>query len=152
MALTARELAERFAPDELLVVGVGNPIRGDDAAGMQLARKLSERYGYELLECEDVPEKWLREMRTSQAGTVLFVDAAQMSQAPGTIRLLEISQLGDITVSTHNNSLRVVGEFLMKMADKEVLFLGIQPVDIGTGRPMTEIVEKAIERFFEDAP
>ncbi|MFO7948034.1 MAG: hydrogenase maturation protease [Armatimonadota bacterium] len=152
MALTARELAEQFAPDELLVVGVGNPIRGDDAAGMELAKTLAETYGYELLECEEVPEKWLREMRTSPAGTVLFIDAAQMNEAPGTIRLLEMSQLGDVVVSTHNNSLRVVGEFLMKMADKEVLLLGIQPLDIGFGRPVSDAVKKAVESFFEDAP
>ncbi|MFO7947595.1 MAG: hydrogenase maturation protease, partial [Armatimonadota bacterium] len=141
-----------FAPDELLVVGVGNPIRGDDAAGMRLARKLAQTYGYELLECEDVPEKWLREMRISQAGTVLFVDAAQMNEEPGTIRLIEVNRLGDVVVGTHNNSLRVVGEFLMKMADKEVLFLGIQPLDIGFGRPVSDAVKKAIESFFEDAP
>lgn len=147
MEPSLEELTRCFEPQELLVVGVGNPLRGDDAAGLKLAEGLAQAGGFELLQCEDVPEKYTREMRTTEADTILVVDAADMGLEPGQIRLVTADRLCEVSISTHKCSLRVLARMLGEAAGKEVLLLGIQPVSVGLGRSMSEIVRERISRF-----
>lgn len=133
--------------DGFLVVGVGNPLRGDDVAGLLLGRAVAQRTGNPYLECEDVPENYLAEMHQSPAQTLLMTDAVNMGAAAGEIRLLEMAQLADAGSSTHKGSLRLLGELLSREYAKDVLVLGIQPCSLEWGAGLTEVVAEAIRRF-----
>jgi hydrogenase maturation protease len=65
-----------------LVIGCGNPDRGDDAAGLLVARRLREM-GFEAAEhtgaATDLIELW------RSAGAVIVVDAVVTGAAPGAI-------------------------------------------------------------------
>lgn len=147
MQSSIEDIIEEYAADELLVVGVGNPLRGDDAAGLKLAEAVAQAGGFELLQCEDVPEKYTREMRTTPAETVMLVDAADMGLEPGQIRLLRAGDFGDVSVSTHNCSLNLVAKMLDELAGKEVMLLGIQPLAVGFGRKLSEVIGDSISNF-----
>ena len=73
----------------ILVIGVGNSSRGDDAVGLAVARQLRQACtdGVRILEREgeatDLLETW------KDAEVVILIDAVQSGAAPGTISRLD---------------------------------------------------------------
>ena len=149
---SAAEAVEALAEDGFLVAGIGNPLRGDDGAGLVLGRAVAERTGNPYLECEDVPENYLAEMRNSEASTILLVDAADMGAAAGEIRLLDRHELSGCNISTHNCSLSVLADLLAEQCDKRVLLLAVQPASLQWGRRLTPRVADAIAGFVAHLP
>ena len=148
----AAETVGKLAEEGFLVVGVGNPLRGDDVAGLVLGRAVAARTGNPYLECEDVPENYLAEMRTSEASTIMLVDAADMDAAAGAIRLLDRRELSGWNISTHNCSLSLLADLLAEQCDKRVLLLAIQPASLAWGRRLSPQVADAIAAFVADLP
>jgi hydrogenase maturation protease len=77
----------------ILVIGVGNALRGDDGAGAEVVRRLRERavrVGIEVSErlCEpaDLLEAW------QDRNAVVLVDTMRSGQPTGTIRRFDVSR------------------------------------------------------------
>ena len=143
---------EEHIGHQMLVVGVGNPMRGDDVAGLILAERVAEKLELEYLRCEEVPENYVGKMLDDPADTILLVDAVDMKQAPGEIGLLAPDELADNGISTHNCSVGLLAKVLAGVKDKQMLILGIQPQNLGWGQPLTPQVSEAIDRFVADLP
>jgi hydrogenase maturation protease len=76
----------------VLVVGVGNELRGDDGAGVQVARRLPDAAnagGFEVREHQGEPTELLDAWQGRDA--VVLVDTMQSGDPPGTIRRLDAS-------------------------------------------------------------
>jgi len=138
------DLLRGCAGEQLLVVGVGNPSRGDDAAGLLLGRGVAEALRAAYIAGEDVPEHYTEQMRTGPATQVLFVDAVDMGMPPGHIALLRVDDLDDTSISTHKVSR---ARLLEAMSGKQVRLLGIQPRSLGWGHEVSEPVRAGVERF-----
>lgn len=69
-----------------LVVGIGNPDRGDDAIGLRVARRLRERVPktIEVVETDGEPTRLLDLL--AERTEVWLIDAAVSGAEPGTIR------------------------------------------------------------------
>ena len=69
----------------LIVIGLGNAFRGDDAAGLAVARALGDDPRVIVHEGEpiDLLDRW------EGAGEVVVVDAARSGAAPGTVHRLD---------------------------------------------------------------
>ena len=145
-------LLDDYMDHQMLVVGVGNPMRGDDEAGLILAEKVAEKLDLEYLRCEEIPENYIGEMLDDPAETILLVDAVDMKQAPGEIGLLTPDELAANSISTHNCSVSLLAKVLAEVKDKQMLILGIQPQNLGWGQPLTPQVSEAIDRFVADLP
>jgi len=143
-------LLNDYLDRQMLVVGVGNPMRGDDEAGLVLAEKVAEKLDLEYLRCEEVPENYVGRMLDNPADTILLVDAVNMKQAPGEIGLLAPDELADNGISTHNCSVSLLAKVLAGVKDKQMLILAIQPQQIEWGQPMTPLMTEAIDRFVAD--
>lgn len=126
---------------------MGNPLSGDDAAGLLLGSAVAEALGAAYIAGEDVPEHYTDQMRAGPATQVLFVDAVNMGMPPGRIALLRIDDLDDTTISTHKVSLAVLARLIEAMSGKQVRLLGVQPQSLGWGDELTEPVRAGIERF-----
>ncbi len=86
--------------EKLLIVGYGNPMRGDDAAGPAAAERLAQR-GFEALAVHQlVPE--LAE-RIASAGSVIFLDA-DGAVAPGEIEIEPLEEAGTARTFEHHAS------------------------------------------------
>ncbi len=143
---------EEHIGHQMLVVGVGNPMRGDDVAGLVLAEKVAAKLDLEYLRCEEVPENYIGKMLDDPAETILLVDAVDMKQAAGEIGLLAPDELADNGISTHNCSVSLLAKVLAEVKDKQMLILGIQPERLDWGQPLTPQVSEAIDRFVADLP
>jgi hydrogenase maturation protease len=73
-----------------LVLGLGNPLLGDDAVGLEVAARVRERLqGAPGVDVEEEAAGGLRLMeRMTGYDRVVLVDAAVTGGAPGTVRLL----------------------------------------------------------------
>lgn len=146
----ARLLAERLGP-KAVIVGVGNPARGDDAAGClvtQALRSAVTRRGplaVRIVEAEDVPESYLGPIVDPVPDTVILVDAVEMGEAVGSVALLEVHELEGREASTHRPSLSLVAKYLWGATGADVFILGIQPGSRDLGQPPTPQVQEAAD-------
>ena len=132
-------------PRRVVVVGVGNPIRGDDAVGPKIIELLESTPidGVLLLNTESVPEAFTGKVEKFNPTHVLLVDATNFRGAAGETKLITGEQIGGQAVSTHSLPLNILISYIEKSLGLSVLLLGIQPVSIGLGEPISALVEAA---------
>jgi hydrogenase 3 maturation protease len=140
-----QDLREYFGmrPRRVVIVGIGNPIRGDDAVGPRIIELLESRPIEDVLflNTESVPEAFTGKVEKFNPTHVLLVDAANFHGAAGETKLINGEQIGGQAVSTHSLPLNIFISYIEKSLDLSVLLLGIQPLSIGLGAPISEIVE-----------
>lgn len=137
----------RKQPLRLAVLGIGHELRGDDAAGMAVARGLTSLTDEHVLVIPTghAPENHTGTVRRFKPTLVLLVDAAQMHEAPGTIRCFSIKEITGLSASTHTMPLHLLARFLQAETGCEVVVLGIQPADTTIGEALTEAVQMAVD-------
>lgn len=147
-------IAPHAPSPDTLVVGLGNPLRGDDGIGphaiqMLLAQALPE--GVEVVEggtqglgLVSLMEGWRR---------VILVDAANVGQSPGGfVRFTpqEARLMGsDQPISVHNAGLRealLLAETLELLPD-EIVIYGMQPANLDWDDGLSPQVEAAMPRL-----
>jgi hydrogenase 3 maturation protease len=112
---------------KVVILGVGNPLRGDDGAGPHLIHQLEGQVDATLLDCEEVPENFLGKIAENQPNSILIIDAIDLGMSPGAVAVLEEDKLEDTTWSTHHASLQLFINCLKADTGGNVLILGIQP-------------------------
>jgi hydrogenase maturation protease len=144
-----REIA---AAGMVLVLGIGNPDKADDAAGILAAKSLKKALGGRLsrrikvLLGYETPESLTGEIRAFAPRLVIMIDAALGGRAPGAVFIVEREDIPDEGVSTHKISLRMLVAYLEKTVGCAVVFLGIQASDLELGKPASPAVERAAQR------
>lgn len=130
------------------IVGIGNPLRGDDAAGPELIKELRNSLRcLLLLDVGEVPENYLEKIVKEKPNTIVLVDAVDLGAPPGTIRIIEEGDIRDESLSTHNVSLRLVAKYLQRETSADVFLLGIQPKTIQFGKEISEPVRGGLEKI-----
>ncbi len=133
-----------------MVMGVGNPLRRDDAAGLELVRALKGRVPEQVLlvECGPVPENFLGPVLREKPTHVLLVDVALIDGPPGRALLLRPEdERVSAAISTHKPPVRLIADFIRSSVGAEVAILAIKPLDIGLGEGLSPELEKAITRL-----
>ena len=129
-----------------VVIGVGNPFRCDDAAGLEVARRLrsvhaveSSLGGFELMDL------W------QKADEVVIVDATQSGVAPGTIRrfdALEHPLPSGAFASSHTIGVAETIEMARQLGrlPRRIAVYGIEAAKVTTGTTISPPVAAAIEQ------
>ncbi len=173
----AELLARRRKPDgpaRLAIVGIGSELRGDDAAGVAVARELEFRLKEKagdpgrspvlVIDAGPSPENSTGPLRRFVPDLVLLIDAAAMGEAPGTIRLLNWQQAEGFSASTHTFGLDMLAQYLISELGGELALLGIQPADASfvaavpstqssspaAALPLSPRVRTAVQEIVED--
>ncbi len=145
---TKRAKAPRLPP-RVAVVGMGHELRGDDAAGVVVARALQMALGDDerllIIDAGSVPENHTGPLRRFAPDLVLFVDAAQMDEAPGTIRWLPWPETQRAGAATHGPSPHTLAKFLIGELGCEVTWVGIQPAGNEIAAPLSPEVAEAVD-------
>lgn len=133
------------------LVGIGSDLRGDDSAGLVVARALldDERRrnapNILILEGGPAPENHTSKIRAFQPELVLFVDAAQMDELPGTIGWIPLDTIDGMSASTHSMPLSILASYITLEFGCEVAVLGIQPGQNAIGAELTHPVRAAVD-------
>lgn len=112
---------------QVVIAGVGNPMRGDDGVGPYLISLLQGRTGAALLDCGDVPENFLGRIVALEPDTIVVVDAADLEAEPGALGVIEREDFASTSFSTHNPSLEPFARYLELETGADIFALGIQP-------------------------
>lgn len=134
----------------ILLAGIGNTIKGDDGAGLVLIAAVKATDALRTLDCGEMPENYLKQINASDAKTVVLVDAADMGEQPGAVRLIPATEIQDTGISTHGMSLRMLAEFIRSESGKDVFLLGIQPATLGLGEGLSPAVARAVDMLAQE--
>jgi len=136
----------------LAVIGVGSGLRGDDAAGLAVVRRLRRGLRSKktlLLECGTAPEGSIRRIREFGPSHVLVIDAADFGGEPGEIAVFTENEISGTSISTHLIPLSVLCSYIRREFGARVLFVGIQPAQLRFGSRMSWEVRAAVSELSE---
>jgi hydrogenase 3 maturation protease len=102
----------RVLRGRVVIVGVGNRDRGDDAFGPLVIDALQGRIDDVLIDAGVAPENHLHKIAALRPGVVLFVDAAALGMPPGELALYPGEYLDVGGLSTHTGSLSLADAYL----------------------------------------
>lgn len=113
--------------------------------GLEIAESIRDRNlpGVRVLLGHTAPENVTGEIRAARPSHVLFVDAADLGEPPGSARLLESFEVDGMSSSTHTLPLRIIADYLARELGCRVLFLGVQPKSVAFGEGLSDEVAKA---------
>lgn len=137
----------------ICLIGVGNDLRGDDSAGLIVARKLSadKRFNnlpsFLILDGGPAPENHTGKLRAFRPELVLFIDAAHLDEVPGTIRLIPLESIDGMSASSHSLPLSMLARYLISEFDCEVEVLGIQPAQNEVDSELSSPVHAAVDEI-----
>ena len=136
---------------KLAVLGIGNPLRGDDAVGLRIIQDLLGRLPKNvlLLECGMAPENYLGKIEEFKPSHVLMVDAAQINEKAGASRLIPVEEIAGTALSTHTLPLSFLAEILKQNVKAKVILLGIQPKSIELREGLSPKLREASRRIAE---
>jgi hydrogenase 3 maturation protease len=135
----------------IAILGMGNELDGDDAAGIIIVRRLKEiladRTNVLVIDGGNAPESYTGKIRQFGADFVLLVDAADMGEAPGTVAWLDWQDTCGMSGSTHTLPLHVLAQYLIMEFGCQVALLGIQiqQLNMTLGDPLSPPVAEAVE-------
>lgn len=139
------ELYARIEDKSILLLGVGNRLRGDDGVGSYLIKRLQKKVNIPLLDAGDVPENYIAQIESSGANLLLIVDAADFGAEPGEIALIEFADIKKLGVSTHSANLDLLFKVIPKNRRPEMLLVAIQPGPASTGMGLSEAVRNSLD-------
>ena len=135
----------------LAVVGIGDELNPHDRLGMLAARRIEALGlpGLKVFYGGTMPESVTAPVRRSRPAHILFIDAAVMGKAPGTLGIIEACEVHADLLITHALPLPVVMEYLEKEAKAQVTLLGIQPDLQKAGKKPTSEEESGLASLAE---
>jgi len=139
--------------DKVVIAGIGNPIRGDDYAGLKIAENLQTKVSNNVcvLECETVPENYLLDIQNFHPTHILLIDAALIDAQPGETKLVKATTIAGVsTFSSHGLPLRLFCEYITKLLpDVKISLLLIEPTNMDFGCELSPKVQTTVDMLTE---
>jgi len=148
---------EEIAP--VLVLGLGNPLMGDDGAGQTLLARLSSHASNcgDAVEFVDGGTQGLALLGIfEKRKAVVFLDAISLGAKAGAVHVVqgqELLKMGGRATTAHEGSAPQILTALELLGEtpKEIVMIGVEPEKIGLGIGLSPTVESAIDSAVEIA-
>jgi hydrogenase 3 maturation protease len=140
------QLASRIQGN-VVIMGIGNPCRGDDAAGSLVVRQIRDAPGVRVIDAQDVPEDYLCLVVNHRPDTVVLIDSVDLDSAPGSIALLDKDQMADYWPSTHRVPICLLMNYLERETNGRMFLIAIQPRQTVFLEPMSVEVYSSVARI-----
>ena len=131
------------------IVGVGSEMKGDDAAGIEVVRRLRGKLKSPkvlLIEGGVAPENFTGQIRRFKPTHMLLIDATDFGSKPGDVVLAEPEAIVGQSISTHTLPLSILAGYLREQTGAKIMLLGIQPARARMGAQMSTPMRDAVER------
>jgi hydrogenase 3 maturation protease len=136
-----------LSPDCVVIVGVGNRMRGDDAIGPAVIDRLTGKVPH-AIDAGSAPENVTGAIKKLKPRAIVLVDALIFKDLPpGAPQIVEIADIEHIGESTHTLSLDVVMEYLKMETGADVFLIGVQPGRIAEGESLSQGMEEKMSRL-----
>jgi hydrogenase 3 maturation protease len=140
-----------------IVLGIGNQLGGDDAAGNRVVDILNQRQrGAKALPTTEImaidvgtaPDSYTSVIRRRRPELLIVIDAADMGLPPGALRTIAPGEIRTLSFSTHLVPLSLFMSYVKEFCGKIVL-VGIQPERTKIGTDVSKAVRKSVRRLAE---
>ncbi len=146
-------LEEIFAGKKRIVIcGIGNDIRGDDAFGVLVAESLKELLDNQkvlVINCGEVPENYTGKIKEFNPDLVVFVDAVDFRGEVGEYIIADPEGTLGEAVSTHGLPLKFVTQFMKTLIKADFVLIGCQPGSTGLFEEPSDLIRERTERLAE---
>jgi len=140
-----------------IVLGIGNQLGGDDAAGTCLAGMLNRRqhkaktlHSAEVtaIDAGTAPESYTSVIRQHRPELLILIDAADMGLPPGALRTIPPEKISVLSFSTHHMPLSMFISYVEESCGK-VLLIGVQPKQTDVASRLSKAVRKSMTELAE---
>jgi hydrogenase 3 maturation protease len=140
-----------------MVLGIGNRLGGDDAAGTCVVDILNQRQhktrallSNEIMAIDvgTTPESYTSVIRRHRPDLLILIDAADMGLTPGVLRAITPEKISILSFSTHNIPLSTFISYVEEFCG-EILIVGVQPEQTGMGNGLSKAVRKSVKKLAE---
>jgi hydrogenase 3 maturation protease len=128
-----------------ILLGIGNPLNGDDGAGTYVAEQF-RKDSWIPLSCGTAPENFTGIIRRTHPDCLVLVDAAAMGLFPGEYRVIPRQRIADVSMGTHQLPLSMLIDFLSDSAG-QIILIGIQPERVAAGEEISPRVRGGADRL-----
>ena len=140
----------------IVILGIGNLLKGDDGVGIRVIEALEQRDLSDGVECIDGGTGGPTLMvHFEGAGALIIVDAVNLDAEPGTVRVFGLDEIepdpGDLPLSVHDINILPMLELSRKLNQLPpvVRIIGIQPERFDIGDRLTDAVQAAVSTAVE---
>lgn len=146
---------------KLVILGIGNDIRGDDGLGPYIINRLfdlkedaddndlNNDSGLYLINAGSVPENFTGSIKKINPSHILIIDASLMNMKPGEINIVSKENIVNLSVSTHSMSLKYLIKYLESCEgvnnDFKILFVGIEPESMDLSFDLSDSVKETCD-------
>ena len=137
---------------KVLICGIGNDMRGDDALGVYIAEGLKKRIktpNVIVLNCGEMPESYTGRIIKEKPTHVIFIDAVHFEGKPGEIIMADPEGTLGEAYSTHRMPLKLLVGYLKQSLDAKFTLIGCQPKQAGLFVEMSEEIKKSAELLID---
>lgn len=133
---------------KVCICGVGNALRGDDGVGPAVMEELekvhSDNSDVLILDVQANPENFLKRIEGFSPEKMIIVDSVEMGGYPGEVRQIDYHTIKKQALSTHKLPMTLFIDFLQRKMKFRLLFIGVQPKNIGFNQRMSGPVKRSI--------
>jgi len=142
--MNLREQLRHNLQGDVVVVGIGNPCRGDDGAGSCVAQRINSAPGVYVIDAQEVPENHLQQIADQHPDTIVLIDCVDMKSAPGSVALFEEHETIAYWPSTHRVPMSLLVDYLERTTRARIFVIAIQPQQTGFVAPMSAEVLSSV--------
>jgi hydrogenase 3 maturation protease len=143
--MNLREQLSSAIEGNVVVMGIGNPSRGDDAAGSRVAGQIRGAPGVRVIDAQDVPENYLGQVTDQCPDTVVLIDSVDMKSEPGSVAFLDGNQTAAYWPSTHRAPISLLVDYVERTTRARVFVIAIQPRQTDFLQPVSGEVLSSVE-------
>lgn len=129
---------------KVVIVGIGNPLRGDDGFGPALVNELQGKTKALCLDVGQAPENYTGKIIKENPDTIILVDALHMKKHPGSVEIILKDEITKSGMSTHDISPHMFIEYLEKNTHAAIYLLGVEPKTMEFGAEISDEVKSTI--------
>ena len=145
---------DRYNPEKIVFVGLGNVLRSDDAAGLIFLNKLQKKKRFEsstFVSAETNPENHIGEVLRAEPELIVFIDTFVSDDTSGYISWLHSDKIKISDFSTHAFSIKLIEQFIRnEFKNCEIRYIGIRPLSLAWGNFLSKDLQRSIDRFFRN--
>jgi len=134
---------------KIVIIGIGNIIRGDDGFGPLLIEKIKDKAEAICFDGGTAPENYLGKMVKENPDTLLIIDAVHLGKDPGKYEILRQADIVKCGFATHDISPVMFIEYLTKEIRGNIYMLGVQPQSVELGSEMSKQLKTVLDELSE---
>lgn len=119
---------------KLVILGIGNELRGDDFLGslasIKLTQLFQDRDDIVVFDGGTVPENFTGAIKKEKPTHIILLDAADMGKRPGFIKIIKKDEIAQYHLSTHAMPLSFLIKYLEDSTKAKIILIGIQPKEM----------------------